>query len=120
MGKNLIGRTKLSFTTIFLVVQKVLRARAAFQNGRTKNLDFREAQLQNLLRMYQENEKRFLDALAEDLRKPRFEGIVMETDMLINDVRHMLNEFREWAKPIKVHLELGLSSFYDHDHCLLL
>lgn len=82
------------------------RARAAFQNGRTKSLDFREAQLRNLLRMYEENEKQFLEALAEDLRKPKFEGVVMEIDMLMNDVRHMLNEFRDWAKPVHVSLEL--------------
>ncbi|GJQ72349.1 Aldh-III [Trypoxylus dichotomus] len=47
-------------------------ARAAFETGRTKSLEFRERQLRNLLRMYEENEQEMLDALKKDLNKIRY------------------------------------------------
>lgn len=44
------------------------RANAAFQSGKTKDVDFRKRQLQALLRMYEENKEPMARALAADLR----------------------------------------------------
>ncbi|KAI4456560.1 aldehyde dehydrogenase [Holotrichia oblita] len=58
-------------------------ARIAFQSGRTKSLEFREKQLRNLLRMYEENEQEMLEALK------RFEQ------------KQNGSDFKEWAQPEK-------------------
>ncbi|KAK6643140.1 hypothetical protein RUM43_004643 [Polyplax serrata] len=85
----------------------VARSRVAFQSGRTRSLEFREAQLKNLYRMYSENEKIFLQALQSDLRKCTSEGILFELEILLNDVRHTLNNFKKWCKPAKPSKEIA-------------
>jgi acyl-CoA reductase-like NAD-dependent aldehyde dehydrogenase len=47
----------------------VQRARDAFETGRTRSIDFREVQLKQLLKMYEENTTEMIEALAKDLRK---------------------------------------------------
>jgi aldehyde dehydrogenase (NAD+) len=47
----------------------VQTARDAFETGRTRSIDFREKQLKQLLRMYEENTTEMIEALAKDLRK---------------------------------------------------
>lgn len=79
--------------------ETVAKARLAFQSGRTKSLDWREGQLKSLLRMLEDHEKEFLEALEKDIRKPKQEGLVFEVNLLKRDIHHCLHEFREWAKP---------------------
>jgi len=76
--------------------------RKTFNSGRTKDVKFRIKQLKSLLRMFRENEADFCEALQKDLRKPRWESVVSETDYCINDVQGMLDEIEEWVKPSKV------------------
>ena len=52
--------------------------------------------------MFRDNEEVFCKALEKDLRKPRWESVVSETDYCINDVQGMLDEIEEWVKPAKV------------------
>lgn len=58
-----------------------------------------EKQLNALLRMYDENETEICNALAADLRKSRQESIINEVELLRNDVRNLLMNLREYAKP---------------------
>ena len=80
----------------------VSSVRKTFNSGRTKDVKFRIKQLKSLLRMFRENETIFCEALQKDLRKPRWESVVSETDFCINDVQGMLDEIEEWVKPAKV------------------
>lgn len=57
----------------------------------------REKQLNALLRMYEENEDAMCDALAKDLHKSRQESIINEVELLRNDVRNLLMNFRSYA-----------------------
>lgn len=77
----------------------VKSAREAFRSGKTLSLDFREKQLKALLRMYEENQNEMYNVLHKDLRKPKMESALTEVDYIINDLRGILMEFREWAKP---------------------
>lgn len=90
----------------------VTTARNAFQSGRTKSLDFREKQLQALLRLYEENTQEIMDALRDDLRKSKQEAIISEIDYLKNELRALLYNFRAWAKPQKV-LDKGIPNLLD-------
>ena len=80
----------------------VSSARKTFNAGRTKDVKFRIKQLKGLVQMYKENEALFLEALKKDLRKPKQESIVSETDFCINDALGMIYEVEEWSKPVNV------------------
>lgn len=77
-------------------------ANAAFASGKTRPIEFREKQLKNLLRMYEENTNAFVNALGQDLHKSKQEAIIMEVALMINDVKNTLANLREWTKPEKV------------------
>ncbi|KRT78197.1 hypothetical protein AMK59_6935 [Oryctes borbonicus] len=87
-------------------------ARIAFESGRTKSLEFREQQLRNLLKMYEENEQEMLDALKKDLNKSKMEGVLTEVGYLINDLKSLIDNFKEWAEPEKV--TRGLANIMDN------
>lgn len=81
--------------------------REAFATGKTKDVDFRLSQLSSLKRMYEENEKLFLDAVHSDLRKCRMEGVLTEVEFLINDLRLSIRKLKDWAKPEKCSRDLA-------------
>ena len=64
--------------------------RQTFGTGRTRPIEWRIQQLKGLLRMYEENETIFVEALHKDLRKPKFEAFLAEIDNNKNDVRGCL------------------------------
>ncbi|KAL0278233.1 UNVERIFIED_CONTAM: hypothetical protein PYX00_000109 [Menopon gallinae] len=92
---------KMSVETTYNYSDIVQKARIAFQSGKTRSLDFREQQLKNMLRMLVENEKEFVQAMATDLRKATLESVLFEVEMLANETRNFLHNFREWCKPQK-------------------
>nr|CAD7425179.1 unnamed protein product [Timema monikensis] len=61
--------TPVVVTLVKTVVQVVQLARESFLSGKTKPLSFREKQLKQLLKMYEDNEDEMVLALATDLRK---------------------------------------------------
>ncbi|XP_062708130.1 aldehyde dehydrogenase, dimeric NADP-preferring isoform X6 [Aedes albopictus] len=79
----------------------VQQLHTTFSSGKTRNVEFREQQLKNLLRMYEENSAEMVNVLAADLRKHKQEAHVLEIDFLINDIRNTIFNFREWVKPEK-------------------
>ncbi|PNF42206.1 Aldehyde dehydrogenase, dimeric NADP-preferring [Cryptotermes secundus] len=79
----------------------VQRARDAFEAGRTRSIDFREKQLKQLLRMYEENTTEMIEALAKDLRKSKQEAVLFEIQFLINETKNTLFNLHEWTKPEK-------------------
>ncbi|CAK1584388.1 unnamed protein product [Parnassius mnemosyne] len=77
----------------------VEKARDTFNRGVTKPIEWRRQQLQNLLRLYTENQNAMIAALQKDLRRSKMEAVLLETDYLINDLKNTLNNLEEWAKP---------------------
>ncbi|XP_068144779.1 aldehyde dehydrogenase family 3 member B1 isoform X1 [Drosophila tropicalis] len=77
------------------------RARSAFASGKSRDINFRRKQLENLLRCYEEHENDMINALEADLRRPKQESLVVETEILKNDVKHILYHLKEWVKPEK-------------------
>lgn len=51
--------------------------------------------------MYEENHGKMAQALAKDLRKHKQEAYLMEIDYMINDLRSILFNLRDWAEPEK-------------------
>ncbi|XP_019880781.1 aldehyde dehydrogenase, dimeric NADP-preferring isoform X2 [Aethina tumida] len=74
-------------------------ARNSFNNGKTKSREFREKQLRALLRLYDENETEIIEALADDLKKPKVEAVLAEVEYLRNDVRGFIYGLKEFMEP---------------------
>lgn len=77
-------------------------ARKAYQEGRTRNVEFRRQQLNQLRKMYVENEKQFLEALKTDLNKPHLEAVIFETDFMLKDLDYILSRLDDWVKTKEV------------------
>ena len=86
-------------------------ARTAFASGRTKDVHFRRQQIRQLLRMVEENEQNFIETLTGDLRKPKFETILVETDFVANDCRTHLQQLHDNTRD--QHQEKNLVSLLD-------
>jgi len=85
--------------------------RQSFGTCRTKPIEWRIQQLNGLLRMYEENETIFAEALHKDLRKPKFEAVLAEIENNKNDVRGALREIKHWIKD--QYTEKGVASALD-------
>ncbi|KPU77073.1 uncharacterized protein Dana_GF13679, isoform I [Drosophila ananassae] len=77
------------------------RARLAFSSGKTRSVSFRRKQLENLLRCYEEHESEIISALEADLRRPKQESLIVETEFMKNDIKHILFHLDDWVKADK-------------------
>lgn len=59
-------------------------------------------QLENLLRCYEEHENEIISALEADLRRPKQESLIVETEFMKNDIKHILYHLSDWVKAEKV------------------
>ncbi|MGD2182340.1 aldehyde dehydrogenase [Lusitaniella coriacea] len=80
--------------------------RRFFQQGTTKNVEFRLKQLHQLKALIQKNQDAIAQALKDDLKKPAFEAIGSEILFSIGNIDHTIQHLRNWAKPQKVSVPL--------------
>lgn len=79
--------------------EMVTSLRSTFQSGKTKSVDFRLNQLKNFKKLLVENQDAIVNALKEDLRKPRHESIIMEIEVLLSELNETITNLRSWVKP---------------------
>ncbi|XP_039681578.1 aldehyde dehydrogenase family 3 member B1 isoform X1 [Perca fluviatilis] len=79
--------------------QLVDRLRSTFRSGITIPEQFRQTQLTMLMSMIQDNEEQILNALHKDLAKPKFEAIMSEIDIVINELHYAIANLTSWMKP---------------------
>ena len=77
----------------------VTGCRNSFASGKTLPLEFRLAQLRQLLRLYEENNDEILGALKLDMRKSSLEGYLYELDLAKNEVRNAIRNLAQWIQP---------------------
>lgn len=70
-----------------------------FRTGKTKDLEFRIAQIKKLNKLVQQYEQDIYDALNRDLNKPHYESMMVETGPFYAEIKHTLKHIREWAAP---------------------
>lgn len=63
---------------------------------------YREKQLNGLMQIYINHENEMCDALMADLKKSRQESILNEVELLRNDLRNTIMNFKDWAQSEKV------------------
>ncbi|KAI4490042.1 hypothetical protein M0804_004224 [Polistes exclamans] len=75
--------------------------RDTFFSGKTRPLAWRIKQLRQMIRMMEECTPKFLSALATDLRRSKFESMILEINYTIQDIKHMIYNIKDWAAPEK-------------------
>nr|XP_019963351.1 PREDICTED: aldehyde dehydrogenase family 3 member B1-like [Paralichthys olivaceus] len=78
--------------------QVVDRLRVAFRSGVTIQEQFRRTQLNNLISMLKENEEQIINVLHKDLAKPKFEVVLSEVDIVINELYFAIANLKSWMK----------------------
>ena len=76
--------------------------RAAFRSGKTLGLRWRLEQLGALRQMLVEKEDELIDAIVQDLGKPRFEAYTTEVGFLLSEIDFTTKNLAKWMKPEKV------------------
>uniref|UniRef100_A0A8C7ZT07 Aldehyde dehydrogenase n=1 Tax=Oryzias sinensis TaxID=183150 RepID=A0A8C7ZT07_9TELE len=79
--------------------QMVARLRAAFRSGVTVPEEFRRTQLTGLMSMIKDNEDQITDALHRDLAKPKFEAVLSEIEIVLNELYHSISNLARWMQP---------------------
>jgi aldehyde dehydrogenase (NAD+) len=88
------------------VPEAVARARAAFERGVTRPLEWRERQLGGLLRVLEEGDERLVEALAADMGKPRAEGWATDLGVTAAEVKVLRKNLARWTRPRRASLPL--------------
>jgi aldehyde dehydrogenase (NAD+) len=85
--------------------QLVQNQRSFFNTGKTKDVEFRLAQLKKLRQAIKDFEAPILEALKADLHKPEYEAFLTEIGVL-QEVDYAIKHLRSWVKPQKVSVPL--------------
>jgi aldehyde dehydrogenase (NAD+) len=78
------------------------RLRATFDEGRTRPVEWRKAQLRALRRLLLEGEDELLAALARDLGKSAIEGFLTEVAFVRAELDYTLDHLDRWLRPARV------------------
>ncbi|MBL7543382.1 MAG: aldehyde dehydrogenase [Bdellovibrionaceae bacterium] len=71
--------------------------RRFFKSGKTRSIEFRIEQLRKLKSVIQIHEPKILQALFEDLRKPKFESYISEIGVLIEEIDFTIKNLEKWS-----------------------
>ncbi|KAM0756665.1 aldehyde dehydrogenase [Meredithblackwellia eburnea MCA 4105] len=75
---------------------------ATFRSGKTRDIEWRKKQLNQLGFMVQDNEDAFCKALTADLGRPSFETVVGELQPVKGEINEAYSHVASWSKPRKV------------------
>ncbi len=76
--------------------------RATYNSGHTRPLAWRKHQLEQMIKMLDENEAEFLAALKTDLGKPTVEGFITDIAFITGEIKLMLKNLKKWNQPQRV------------------
>ncbi|MEG3439780.1 aldehyde dehydrogenase [Pannus brasiliensis CCIBt3594] len=80
------------------IQETIERQRAFFATGKTKDIEFRLAQLKALRKAVIENQDRIVAAVKADLNKPDLEAYAFEV-AVVQEIDHAIKHLRGWLKP---------------------
>jgi len=91
-----------------MIGQLVKEQRHFFNQGVTKNIDFRRLQLKLLQQLIIENEELIFQALKADLSKPKVESYGAEMGLVLEEIKYTLKHLQSWVKIQKVPTPMSL------------
>ncbi|MCS6795562.1 MAG: aldehyde dehydrogenase family protein, partial [Raineya sp.] len=77
----------------------VARQKAFFRTHKTLDISFRLQKLKDLQKAIQRYEGAIFEALEKDFRKSTFETFATEIALILDEIKIMLENVRQWAKP---------------------
>jgi len=83
-------------------------ARASFESGRTRSLEWRLQQLDRLAALLRDSGDRIEQALWTDLHKSPTQTQINETGAVIADIAHLKKNLRRWLKDTRLPVPVGL------------
>ncbi|OYQ64794.1 aldehyde dehydrogenase family protein [Pseudanabaena sp. SR411] len=86
----------------------IANQRTFFATGKTKDYNFRVAQLNKLAQLIKDHEQLILDAVYADLRKPALEAFGSEILITLSEIKFALKHLKTWMKPKKVGTPINL------------
>ena len=86
----------------------IANQRTFFATGKTKDYNFRVAQLNKLSQLIKDHEQLILDAVYADLRKPALEAFGSEILITLSEIKFALKHLKTWMKPKKVGTPINL------------
>jgi aldehyde dehydrogenase (NAD+) len=89
-------------TNIATIAPLVARLRETYNSRATRPMQWRRHQLEQMIRMLEENEEAFLAALRTDLGKPTVEGFITDIAFVTSEIKVMLKKLRKLNKPVRV------------------
>ncbi|MBD2344041.1 aldehyde dehydrogenase family protein [Anabaena subtropica] len=92
-------------------IQEIIQQqRKFFQNGQTKDINFRLEQLKKLKQLVTENTQAITKALKADLNKSEFETYATEIGVT-KEIDYAIKNLRTWSKPKKAPVSLDFFSY---------
>jgi aldehyde dehydrogenase (NAD+) len=89
------------------IAKTVARLRQTFATGRTRNVEWRKAQLNALKRLMVENETKVADALDKDLGRSPFEAWLADVASTTGEAAYAAKNVGKWAKRRHHRLEMS-------------
>ena len=89
-------------TEIGSIPAQVARLRQAFEAGRTRPLEWRRDQLQQLIAMHDDHANEFVEALHADFGKPTFEAFTSDVSQGKMEAKSALKNLKKWTRPERV------------------
>ncbi|KAG0485198.1 hypothetical protein HPP92_009277 [Vanilla planifolia] len=97
-----MGEERRRLAEEFSAGELVSALRENFESGKTKSYEWRAAQLKGIVKMIDEKEGEIVDALDDDIGKPKLESFVHEIALARSSCLLALKELKKWMKPEKV------------------
>ncbi|SAM08979.1 hypothetical protein [Absidia glauca] len=92
----------LEYTTVETIEDGVSCLRGAYVAGKSRELYWRKYHLQRLYDLIKQNEERFYEALANDMKKPRLEAFVGDISPVLEECVYFLDNIDRLIKDKKV------------------
>ena len=89
-------------TDIASISGTVAKLRNTYNSRITRPLAWRRQQLQNMIKMLDDNEAELLEALKVDLGKPTAEGFITDLAFVTGEIKLMLKNLNKWNSTEKV------------------
>lgn len=84
------------------ISQIISKQNAFFKSQATKDIAFRKQSLKHLKAEVIKREKDIINALYEDLKKPEFESVLTETEVVLAELNLSIKNLNTWAKPKRI------------------
>ena len=101
-----VPATAPASTDLPTIAELVANVRAVFDSGRTRPIEWRQRQLDGLLRVLEDGGDELVAALQADFGKPTVEAKATDISFTVTEVKHIRKHVADWAKPRKAKLRL--------------